>query len=222
LFTGWVSLAEYRAGRPLSGYAHLMQNADLTWAQDLGSVTELLSGEFFQPLGRSSSHQMWSSAMVIVPLIRGLFGITWDAQHNTLHLAPHLPADWDHATLHNVPLGASTIDLEYNRDGDRLSVRGPAPIGTDRFPLPAVELSIPARLPLEGSLTSQLKVLDERASEHQAVFRLAALGGSSYDLPLHLNRPGVTAQGGELRGGKLHLQFPDGSGYQSKTVTFTW
>ncbi len=34
LFTGWVSLSEYRTGRSLSGYAHLMQNADLTWAQD--------------------------------------------------------------------------------------------------------------------------------------------------------------------------------------------
>jgi glycogen debranching enzyme len=32
LFTGWVSLAEYRYGRTLSGYAHLMQNADLTWS----------------------------------------------------------------------------------------------------------------------------------------------------------------------------------------------
>lgn len=78
LFTGWVSLAEYRAGRPLSGYSHLMQNAGLTWAQDLGAVTELLSGQFFQPLGRSSSHQLWSSAMVITPLLRGLFGLSWD------------------------------------------------------------------------------------------------------------------------------------------------
>ncbi len=64
LFTGWVSLAEYRAGRPLSGYTHLMQNASLTWTQDLGAITELLSGDLFQALGRSSSHQMWSSAMV--------------------------------------------------------------------------------------------------------------------------------------------------------------
>ncbi|HEX3684345.1 MAG TPA: glycogen debranching protein [Bryobacteraceae bacterium] len=222
LFTGWVSLAEYRAGRPLSAYAHLIENADLTWAQDLGSVTELLSGEFYQPLGRSSSHQMWSSAMVIAPLIRGLFGITWAAPANTLHLTPHFPADWDHAKLHNVPLGASTVDLEYQRDGARLRVHGPAPIGTAWFPLPPVELSIPAHLPLEGAVTSQLKVLDERSSERQAVFSLAALGGSSYDLAVRLNRSNVAAQGGELRGGKLHVEFPSGSGYRTKTVTFTW
>jgi Mannosylglycerate hydrolase MGH1-like glycoside hydrolase domain len=219
LFTGWVSLAEYRAGRPLSGYAHLMQNADLTWAQDLGSVTELLSGEFYQPLGRSSSHQMWSSAMVIVPLIRGLFGIGWDAQHNTLHFAPHLPADWDHASLHNVPLGASTVDLEYRRDGGRLLISGGQ---TFSLPLPGVELAFPAHLPLEGAVTSQLKALDEHASEHQAVFTLAAQGGSTYDLRVRLNRPNVKAQGGEVRDGKLHIEFPSGSGYQTKTVTFSW
>ncbi len=92
LFTGWVSLTEYRAGRDLSGYAHLMQNLNLTWAQDLGSVTELLSGDFFQPLGRSSSHQLWSSAMVLSPLLRGLFGLSWDVPRYTLHVAPNLPA----------------------------------------------------------------------------------------------------------------------------------
>ena len=42
LFTGWMSVAEYSAGRALSGYAHLMQNADQTTTQDLGAVTELL------------------------------------------------------------------------------------------------------------------------------------------------------------------------------------
>ena len=65
LFTGWASLAQYRADRPLAGYAALMRNVDLTWAQDPGFVTEVLSGRFFQPLGRSSSHQLWSSAMVL-------------------------------------------------------------------------------------------------------------------------------------------------------------
>ena len=71
LFTGWTSIAEYRTGRPLSGYSHLMQNAYLTWAQDLGAVTELLSGAYFVPFGRSSTHQLWSSAMVVTPVLRG-------------------------------------------------------------------------------------------------------------------------------------------------------
>ena len=132
LFTGWVSLAEYRAGRPYAGYAHLMQNANLTWAQDLGSVTELLSGDFYQPLGRSSSHQMWSSAMVISPLLRGLFGLDWDALHHTLRTVPHLPAEWDSAGLKNVPLGNGFADISYQRQGSTLLVQAKAG-GTEAF-----------------------------------------------------------------------------------------
>jgi len=244
LFTGWASLAQYRAGRPLAGYANLMQNLELTWAQDLGSVTELLSGEFYQPLGRSSSHQMWSSAMVISPLLRGLFGLDWDAANHTLRLSPHLPADWDHAALHHVKLGDLSIDLDYTRQGSRLIVRAStgkpevlclvnqdtpgkpcvqaaAAVQTLAIPLPPVEIAIPARLPEEGSTTHQLKVLAEDFAEHKAIFQFAAPGGSEYTLPVRLNKPGIAASG-ELRDGKLHLLFPQGAGYQTTNVTFTW
>src|SRR6185437_15727605 len=97
LFTGWVSLSEYRNGRSLSGYAHLMQNADLTWAQNLGAVTELLSGEFYRWWGRSTSHQLWSSAMVFTPAVRGMFRLEWNAAENTLTVTPNLPAQWNEA-----------------------------------------------------------------------------------------------------------------------------
>jgi hypothetical protein len=56
----------------------------------------------------------------------------------------------------------------------------------------------------------------------QATFTFAAQGGSSYDLKVRLNRPNVSAEGGLLGGGKLHLQFPNGNGYQTKTVSFRW
>ncbi len=219
LFTGWVSLAEYRAGRSLSGYAHLMQNANLTWAQDLGSVTELLSGEFFQPLGRSSSRQLWSSAMVISPLLRGLFGLDWDALHHKLNVTPHLPADWDRATLHNVPLGSERVDVTYRRVGDHMNVEvGAKPIVSVQ--LDPVEVAIPAELPSPGSETRQLKVLAQTSSDHQASFTFAGWGGTVYDLSVRLNRPHITAEGGELRDGKLRLQFPEGSGYETTTINF--
>ncbi len=93
LFTGWAALAEYRGGQPLAGYQMLMENANLTRAQDLGAVTELLSGDFFVPFGRSTSHQLWSSAMVITPTLRGLFGISINAQTKTITVNPHIPAE---------------------------------------------------------------------------------------------------------------------------------
>ena len=75
LFTGWASVAAYRYGRPHVGYQALMANALLTESGALGYVTELLSGDFNAPFGRSSHHQIWSEAMVVTPLVRGLLGI---------------------------------------------------------------------------------------------------------------------------------------------------
>jgi len=123
LFTGWVALAECRARRVLSGYQHLMQNADLTWFEDPGAVTELLSGAFFQSLGRSTPHQIWSSAMAFTPALRGLFGLDWDALHHTLLVAPNLPAMWDHARLRNAPLGGLRLDVESTRRPGHLLVQ---------------------------------------------------------------------------------------------------
>ncbi len=122
LFTGWNAVAQYRAERPLAGYAALRQNLELTWAQDPGAVTEVLSGRFYQPLGRSSTHQLWSSAMVLAPAMRELFGVEPDAANNTLSLHPHLPPTWGEATLDHVHVGATEYTLTYQRQGTRLRV----------------------------------------------------------------------------------------------------
>ncbi len=245
LFTGWVSLAEYRAKRPLSGYAHMMQNLNLTWEQDLGSVTELLSGQFFQPLGRSSSHQLWSSAMVITPLLRGLFGLNWDALKHNLQVMPNLPGDWEHARIKNLAVGGGKVDLDFSREGKDLVVRANSGVaevlcmeaGTElegeclakagdthsmKIPLKPVELAIPAVLPQQGAVTSQLKVLSEEYREKSAMFLLAAPGGTAMDLFVRLNRAHVTVQGAELNGEKVHVEFPEGAGYQTRSVTFGW
>jgi hypothetical protein len=118
LFTGWAAMAEYRGGQPLAGYQLLMENANLTRAQDLGVVTELLSGDFNVPFGRSTSHQLWSSAMVITPILRGLFGISIDAQTKTITVNPHLPASWKAADITNLPLpgGAETLDFSRSEN----------------------------------------------------------------------------------------------------------
>jgi glycogen debranching enzyme len=245
LFTGWVSLAEYRAGRPLAGYASLMQNLNLTWAQDLGAVTELLSGAFFQPLGRSSSHQLWSSAMVVSPMLRGLFGLDWDASRRQLRVNPQLPADWDRAKLRNLQIGEVDVVLEIERVGGELRVRAltgtpqtlcltasplsgktcataPAKIHTITLPLPAVELAIPAQLPEAGEPTRQLKAIDEKRGPLSVTFSFEAEAGTVYNLPLRLNHGDVVVSNAEINGNKLHLQFPSGHGYVKKTITFQW
>ncbi|MGA8089274.1 MAG: hypothetical protein WCA10_18520 [Terracidiphilus sp.] len=122
LFTGWAAVAEYRGGQPLAGYQLLMENANLTRAQDLGAVTELLSGDYFVPFGRSTSHQLWSSAMVITPILRGLFGISIDAGTKTITVNPHLPAGWDEAEVMNLSLARQTTALYFKRRNSQLEI----------------------------------------------------------------------------------------------------
>jgi hypothetical protein len=245
LFTGWVSLAEYRAHRPLSAYAHLMENVSLTWEQDLGSVTELLSGQYYAPLGRSSSHQLWSSAMVITPLVRGLFGLEWNANAHTLRVSPNLPAEWDKAAVAHVSVGDDLVDLEFERSADKLLVRAhgekasvlcltsddashrnctakPSMEHSLTMQLPGVELGLRAEVPLPGATTSAMKVLDEEAQPNSATFVLSAPAKAVVNLQVRVHKSHVTVDGGSLNGNVLRVDFPDGGGYRERTVRFTW
>jgi hypothetical protein len=243
LFTGWVSLSEYRNGRSLAGYAHLMQNANLTWAQDLGAVTELLSGEFFRWFGRSTSHQLWSSAMVITPTVRGMFGLEWNAGENQLTVTPRLPAQWNEAKILGVPVGRSRVGVEVRRNGSTLSVRlageGSKTIklqsraagakienGELRIPLPAAEVGIAHGLPEAGAVTSQMKVLDQQESPHSLKLRLSAPANSYQTLFLRVNDPRVhlRTEGAEVsaNSSQLRVQFPSGVGYVEKVVSLSW
>ena len=122
LFTGWAAMAEYGGGQPLAGEQMLRENVNLTWASDLGAVTELLSGDRYVPFGRSTSHQLWSSAMVVEPMMRGMLGLTPDALHDALTLNPQLPANWKKVAVEHLHVGGRTVRLEMERRADGLIV----------------------------------------------------------------------------------------------------
>ena len=122
LFTGWASMGAYAYGRPHVGYQALMANALLTYTSSLGYVTELLSGDFNQPFGRSSHHQVWSEAMVVTPVMRGLLGIEVSDGGKKLRFAPQLPANWDRVGARNVAVGRSKYDLTLQRNAGRLKI----------------------------------------------------------------------------------------------------
>jgi len=248
LFTGWEALAEYRSGHALAGYMHLMENANLTTAQDLGAVTELLSGAYFDPFGRSTSHQLWSSAMVLVPAVRGLFGVSIDAFTGVVTVNPHLPAQWSTVKLHNLRIGKESIDLQFNRVGQTMrillvprqdtstiqlasTVSGAKNSGNRRqlsLPLPAVEVGLPygadGALPLPGAATESMKILNEQSQPRQLTLTLEARAGATEDLYFRSNNSKlhVIADGAILRASSMAVHFPSGSGYKQATVTLRW
>ncbi|MDE3105954.1 MAG: hypothetical protein KGK08_12335 [Acidobacteriota bacterium] len=223
LFTGWAALAEYRGGQPLAGYAALRANADLTGQQDLGAVTELLSGDFNVPFGRSTSHQLWSSAMVTVPLLRGLFGVDVDALHSRITVNPHLPATWDDAQVNQLHVGPARCGLQYARhsaaspaemvvkltcaEGAKVVLASGQPgarsstDGTTLYlPLPAVEAAVELPHPLPGDRTHAVKVLQQAAEAQGLTLELEGPAGSTTTVSLRLNQPKLTlhATGGTL------------------------
>jgi len=125
LFTGWAAVAEYLNHRPMEAYANLRANSLLAGDGPLGRVTEVLSGSYYEGLGTASPHQIWSSAMVISPIVRGMLGLSDDEPAKTLYFAPHLPPAWDRVGLQHVSFCGGQSDILYSRrdDGIHLAVK---------------------------------------------------------------------------------------------------
>jgi len=151
LFTGWTAVGAYRYGRPHVGYGALMANALLSYPGALGYVTELLSGDFATPFGRSSHHQVWSEAMVVAPVLRGLLGIETFGGGRTLRIGPALPATWDRIEARQVPAGVARYDVTFERTPGRAVLRAvrrdgaPAPEGSSLVLVPAFPLDARVR-----------------------------------------------------------------------------
>jgi glycogen debranching enzyme len=252
LFTGWAALAEYRAGQPLAGYQMLMENANLTWAQDLGADTELLSGDFYVPFGRSTSHQLWSSAMVITPTLRGLFGISIDAQTKTITVNPHLPADWRHAEVKNLRVGNSIVDLSFTQTKNEIltwikpidsgitlrhgnsEVRRDQAMSISMHPVEVIPVS---QRPLPGDSTRSQRILNEDYGDRRLTLTIEGLSGTEVPIPLVLTTANLKlqAEGAELHstgdqntsgapvdGSILIVRLPPGEGWKTIIVTLTW
>ena len=122
LFTGWASVGEYRYHRELPAYSNLRANALMGLDGSLGHFSEVLSGDYYEGFSTSSPHQIWSAAMVVSPLLRGLFGLQTDAQNRQITLAPHVPADWTSFSIRNVPVQAARVDFQYRKTGNSIAL----------------------------------------------------------------------------------------------------
>jgi glycogen debranching enzyme len=122
LFTGWASVGEYRYHHAFPAYSNLRSNALLGLDGALGHFTEVLSGDYYQSFATSSPHQIWSAAMVVSPILRGMLGLETDARTHLLTFAPHVPADWTSFSVHNAHIGEVSLDLQYRKTTDSLTL----------------------------------------------------------------------------------------------------
>jgi len=194
--TGFVACAEYEYRRPHSGFAHLRQLANLGLDHSLGYHPEILSGDFYRPLDESVPHQLFSTGMVVTPLIRGLLGLRADAARQTLRIAPQLPASWDSLRVKNYRIGASKISFSINRSQAsslRLEIEKADDEPLKLLPAPALPaLSKITRVTVDGkpvkftpafygvNTVCQLEVMLKR----RAVIEIAFRDGIEMDAPV--------------------------------------
>jgi glycogen debranching enzyme len=122
LYTGWVSLAEFRAGRPEAGLSHLLANAGLVNQRERGAFDEVLHGDNGADAGICPD-QAWSASMVLLPAVQGLWGIVPDAINSSLSLTPYLPPHWNRMSLRRLRVGKTVLDIDMRKISGRLVVR---------------------------------------------------------------------------------------------------
>lgn len=196
--TGFVAAAEYEYDHPHSGFAHLSQLVKLTFDFAPGYHHEILSGDYYRPLDESVPHQLFSSGMIVTPMIRGLLGLRADAFNRTLEFRPQIPAGWESFEVRKFRLGDRTIDISYRRENPstmRFVLTGSdgAPINV-RFKAPAPYLAESVDVKIDGKRIgigsgepgdTYVINLKERAE-----IVLTFTGGIEIDVPEHRPRIG--------------------------------
>lgn len=119
LYTGWVALAEYKTGRKIQGYSHIMNNLLVydDWAK--GFIEEVLHGEEYKPAG-VCHHQCWSETMALQPALEGMLGLMPDAINNSLEFKPAFPANWDTVSIENIRVGTHNITFSQIKNSDKI------------------------------------------------------------------------------------------------------
>jgi hypothetical protein len=131
------------------------------------------AGDFYHPETESVPEQTWSSAGFYSATVHGLLGLQVDAAQRRLTFAPHLPPDWDHASLDTVRIGESILKLHLSRSrsGIELAVenRGSAVSIDFRPEVPIGAADVNASLQPGERKASRLHVSVERHAQDEHV-----------------------------------------------------
>jgi glycogen debranching enzyme len=207
LFTGWASVAEYRYHRPQAAYDNFRANAQLALDGSPGHVTEVLSGDYYQPLSTSSPHQIWSAAMIVSPLLRGMFGLSFNAESHVLVFAPHVPADWKSFSIQHVAAGSNTVNLGFERTSNEIVLRaerkGEAPVQIEFSPAISMRAQVlgatlngkPISFHVEPHGTDQHVTVRADMSSTEATIRIRTRGDFSVSYNAKLPALGSASEG---------------------------
>ncbi|HET7039075.1 MAG TPA: GH116 family glycosyl hydrolase [Gemmatimonadales bacterium] len=139
--TGFLTLAQYRYGRPWAGYPLISALAQMTFDWGRGRHPEVLSGTYYRPLDTAVPQQFFATSMLVSPVMMGLLGWEPDAPNNRATLAPQLPPEWPLTRVHRLRVGDASMDAMFLRMPGSLTAQLWATRGR-----PALTLDLPIPL----------------------------------------------------------------------------
>lgn len=116
LFTGWLTLANYKSRLENAGFAAFMTNVQHTYSNTLGLVGEVYRGDRFVEVG--TPHQGWSETAVTQGFLEGMLGLKIDALQNQATLSPLLPDSIETVHVSNIRVGSGRLDVQISRQED--------------------------------------------------------------------------------------------------------
>jgi glycogen debranching enzyme len=121
--TSWVATAQFKHHLALQGYNLLMGSVRHTFDNGLGEITEVFSGAQNIWPQEAVAHQGFSSASVVLPLVRGMLGLDGDAVKRKITFAPAVPADWDSVGVGNYHITNQTVNIKYKRGESQVEAK---------------------------------------------------------------------------------------------------
>ncbi|HKU27853.1 MAG TPA: hypothetical protein VJQ54_20445, partial [Candidatus Sulfotelmatobacter sp.] len=153
-----------------------------------GHMHEVLEGDLYQPQEESVPEQTWSSASFLSSVLQGLFGLDINAENKTVTLAPHLPPEWDHATLTGLKIGNNLLSFSLRQTLGQFSLHIETPDGPLHLRLNP-EIPLGAQLESASACGRHASVRIEPNSEDEHALLDLAVSQGSCDVS-------ITYQGG--------------------------
>lgn len=154
--TGFAALALYANDRPHAAFSYLEATMELGSLGARGYLPELVSGDRSRSLDAAVPHQLFSTAGLVSPLLRGLVGFSEGK------LAPRIPAGWDRLRVDHLRCRDRLFDVDWKRDRSRETreILRLEPRGSENLPPLEVEI----RLPPGAEPVGRAKDLPSRAT----------------------------------------------------------
>lgn len=166
LQTASVAQAFWAAGRPEVAWEIWRKLLPWSTLDSPGHMHEVLAGDTYHPEQESVPEQTWSSAALLSAAVHGLFGLDVNAESRTIAVAPHLPPDWNHASLKGVRIGDSKVDFRFEQSTEEF-------VAHVQAGAPGVHLLLDRQLPL-GARILAVSVCGRRRPFHIETHKGAA------------------------------------------------